>query len=166
VDRHQGFDAFYHGAFRRLVGQLFLVTGDLQEAEDVVQEAFARASVRWGRLRDYDVPERWVRRVALNLAANGGRQRRAQLAALLRLGPAPSVPAVSVEALAVVEAVAALPVAHRQVVVLHHLLGLPVEEVAGQLGIPVGTVKSRLARARRTLATMLEEHSQEGARHA
>jgi hypothetical protein len=42
----------------------------VRDAEDLVQEAMARASARWGRLRDYDVPEAWVRRVAMNLAAD------------------------------------------------------------------------------------------------
>jgi RNA polymerase sigma-70 factor (ECF subfamily) len=53
------FAAFYASVFARLVGQLRVVTGDLQEAEDVVQEAMARASMRWARLRAYDVPEAW-----------------------------------------------------------------------------------------------------------
>jgi len=44
---NDGFDAFSTATFGRLVGQLFLVTGDVQEAEDVVQEAMARAAVRW-----------------------------------------------------------------------------------------------------------------------
>jgi len=48
---------FYAAAFGRLVGQLYLVTGDLHEAEDVVQEALARAAARWRRLCTYEVPE-------------------------------------------------------------------------------------------------------------
>jgi RNA polymerase sigma factor (sigma-70 family) len=53
------------------------------------------------------------------------------------------------------EALRALPVAQRKVVVLHHLLDLPVEQVAAELGVPTGTVKSRLARARISLAARL-----------
>ena len=60
------FDEFYAGAVGRLVGQLYPVTGDLHEAEEVVQEAFTRAAARWQRLRDYDRPEAWVRRVAMS----------------------------------------------------------------------------------------------------
>ena len=48
----ESFDEFYAGAVGRLVGQLFPVTGDLHEAEEVVQEAFTRAAARWSRLRD------------------------------------------------------------------------------------------------------------------
>jgi RNA polymerase sigma-70 factor, ECF subfamily len=54
------FDECYAGAFGRLVGQLYPVTGDLHAAEEVAQEAFTRAAARWPRLRDYDVPEAWV----------------------------------------------------------------------------------------------------------
>jgi RNA polymerase sigma-70 factor (ECF subfamily) len=159
----EDFSSFYAGAFPRLVGQLLLVTGELHEAEDVVQEAFARASVRWARLRDYDVPEAWVRRVAMNLAADRLRRARRQLAALVRLGPASPVPPVQVEDLALLEALRALPMSQRQVIVLHHLLGMPVEEVAATLTIPTGTVKTRLARGRRALAARLGEraHQQE-----
>ena len=68
MEATEDFDRFYAAAFARLVGQLAVVTGDRHEAEDVVQEAMARASLQWARLRTYDAPEAWVRRVALNLA--------------------------------------------------------------------------------------------------
>jgi RNA polymerase sigma-70 factor, ECF subfamily len=153
----QGFEEFYTAAVGRLLGQLFPVTGDLHEAEEVVQEAFARASIRWSRIRDYDVPEAWVRRVAMNLAADRGRRRRRQLAALHRTGPPPSVPPVSVEALALAHALRTLPIRQRQAIVLHYLVDLPVEEVAVTLSTSPGTVKSWLARGRRALAARLGE---------
>src|SRR5829696_9489594 len=96
----EDFEAFYAGAVGRLLGQLLPVTGDLHEAEEVVQEAFARASARWARLRDYDVPEAWVRRVAMNLAADRARNLRRQAKAMLKLRPPPEVLPASVEALA------------------------------------------------------------------
>jgi len=153
----EGFEEFYTGAVGRLLGQLLLVTGDLHEAEEVVQEAFARASVRWAWLRDYDVPEAWVRRVALNLAAERARRLRRQTRALLRLGPPPQVPAASAEALALLEALRTLPMRQRQAIVLHHLVDLPVEEVARLIGVRSGTVKSLLARGRRALANRLSD---------
>jgi RNA polymerase sigma-70 factor, ECF subfamily len=151
------FEEFYTGAVGRLLGQLFLVTGDLHEAEEVVQEAFARASVRWSWLRDYNAPEAWVRRVAMNLAADRPRRPRRQARALLKIWPPPGPPEVSVETLALVEALRALPVRQRQAIVLHHLVGLPVEEVARTLRVPAGTVKSLLSRGRRALAARLGE---------
>jgi RNA polymerase sigma-70 factor (ECF subfamily) len=60
-DEHD-FEDFYVAVFDRLVGQLFLVTGNLQDAEDAVQEALTRAALRWPKLRRYSVPEAWVRR--------------------------------------------------------------------------------------------------------
>ena len=115
--------------------------GDLHEAEEVVQEAFARASVRWTRLRDYDVPEAWVRRVALNLAADRSRQLRRQGAGAAAPGPAAAVLAAPAEAVALLEALRTLPMRQRQVIVLHHLVDLPIEEVAATLGTRPGTVK-------------------------
>jgi RNA polymerase sigma-70 factor (ECF subfamily) len=151
------FEELYTSTFGRLVGQLFLVTGDLHEAEEVVQEAFTRAAGRWHRLREYDQPELWVRRVAINLATDGRRRVRRRLAVLAQLdAEAAVVPPISVDGLAVAAALATLPRRQRQVVVLHHLLDLPVREVASQLSMPVGTVKSRLARARSALAAQLD----------
>jgi RNA polymerase sigma-70 factor, ECF subfamily len=150
-----GFDEFYQSAFGRLVGQVYLVTGDLGDAEDAVQEAFARASVRWAQVRDFAVPEQWVRRVAMNLAVDGLRRARRRLAALARLGPGPVAPPISVDRVTLAEALRTLPRSYRQVLVLHHLLELPVEQVARELGIPTGTVKGRLSRGRRALAARL-----------
>ncbi|HZB60859.1 MAG TPA: SigE family RNA polymerase sigma factor [Actinomycetota bacterium] len=153
----EGFEEFYRVTVGRLIGVLFPVTGDLHEAEEIVQEAYARASTRWARLRDYDSPEAWVRRVAMNLAADRGRRLQRQARALLRAGPPPVVPPASVEAVALAEALRTLPIHQRQAIVLHHLVDLPVEEVAAILGTRAGTVKSWLARGRRNLAARLGE---------
>jgi RNA polymerase sigma-70 factor (ECF subfamily) len=151
------FEEFYAATVGRLLGHLFLVTGDLHAAEEIVQEAFTRASLRWSHLRDYDVPEAWVRRVAMNLATDRARSLRRQTRALLKLGPPPAVPSVSVETLALVQALRTLPVRQRQAIVLHYLVDLPVAEIAQVLGVPQGTVKSLLARGRRALAAVLGE---------
>ena len=156
-----GFAAFYASSYRRLLGQLFALTGDLAEAENVLQEAYARAFVRWSRVGDYDLPEAWVRRVAVNLAAMGERSLRRRARALLRLGPPPQVPALGPETVDLHAALRALPLGQRQVVVLHHLVGLPVAEVARELRLPPGTVKSRLARGRAALASALEHERSE-----
>jgi RNA polymerase sigma-70 factor, ECF subfamily len=133
-----GFAAFYAGSYRRLLGQLFAVTGDLAEAENVLQEAYARAFARWSRVGDYDLPEAWVRRVAINLTAMAERSLRRRARALLRLGPPPLVPELSPDLLDLRNALAALPLGQRQVIVLHHLVGLPVEEVPASCAWPRG----------------------------
>ena len=138
------FDDFYASNYARFVVQLYAVTGNLPDAEDAVQEAFARASVHWGRVRAYELPEAWVRRVALNVAFTGLRRARRVMEVLTRAEPPPPP-----------------PLHFRQVLVLHYLADLPVERVAGELGIAVGTAKSRLARARDALARQLVDGGEE-----
>jgi DNA-directed RNA polymerase specialized sigma24 family protein len=82
-----GFAAFDASSYRRLLGQLFAVTGDLAEAENLLQEAYARAFVRWSRVGGYDLPEAWVRRVALNLAAMADRSLRRRARPCCAWGP-------------------------------------------------------------------------------
>jgi RNA polymerase sigma-70 factor (ECF subfamily) len=149
------FDEFYTASYRRLLKQLVAVTGNLGEAEDALQEAYARASVRWRRLADYDNPEAWVRRVAMNLAATAAKRARRRALALRRLDPHPVTHDLTADALDLAAALQTIPFAQRQAVVLHHLVGLPVTEIARELGLPAGTVKSRLARGRIALAARL-----------
>ncbi len=150
----ESFEEFYAATYLRLLKQLVLVTGDRGDAEDLLQEAYGRAAVRWKHLRGYERPEAWVRRVALHLAADAARRARRRTAALLRLQPPPPVE-LSADSLDLANALRSLSIGQRQAVVLYHLVGLPVEEVAGQLGLPVGTVKARLARGRAALARRL-----------
>jgi RNA polymerase sigma-70 factor, ECF subfamily len=161
MDADQEFETFYRATAPRLVGQLLALTGDLHEAEDMVQEAFVRASVRWSRISAYDQPEAWVRRVAVNLATNELRRAKRQLAALLRLGPPPPVSALSAEEIAVTQALAGLPLRYRQVLVLHYLMGLSVNEIAYTLRVPTGTVKGRLSRGRNSLAAQLGDQAEQ-----
>jgi RNA polymerase sigma-70 factor, ECF subfamily len=156
-----GFAVFYASSYRRLLGQLFAVTGDLAEAENLLQEAYARAFTRWSRVGGYDRPEAWVRRVAINLAAMAERSLRRRARALLRLGPPPLVPELSPEAIDLHDALRALPLGQRQVIVLHHLVGLPVEEIARELRLAPGTVKSRLVRGRAAMAGTLQSDRSE-----
>ena len=149
------FDAFYVASYGRVVGQLFVVLGDLAEAEDVAQEAFTRAAARWSRLRTYEAPEAWVRRVALNQAFTVLRRAKRQLRLLVRIAPAREAPEPPSDVLDLLAAMRNLPVSQREVLVLHYLLELSLDEVARQLRIPTGTAKSRLARGRLALARAL-----------
>lgn len=151
------FDALYAASFRRLVGQVYAMCGNLTEAQDCVQEAFVRA---WDRRRTLDAdqsPEAWVRTVAYRLAVS--RWRRARLA--LRPPDRASAPAAPAEPdvarVALARALAQLPANQRRALVLYHLADLPVGEVARELGVPAGTVKAWLSRGRATLATLLSD---------
>ena len=68
------FAAFYAATFSSLCAQLYIYTGDMGEAQDVVQEAFTRALPRWSRLAEYDDPAAWIRKVAWNLATSRWRR--------------------------------------------------------------------------------------------
>jgi RNA polymerase sigma-70 factor, ECF subfamily len=159
-----GFDAFYAGCGPRLVRQLHAMTGDLSEAQDCVQEAFARAWQRWDRVGHYDDPAAWVRTVAWRCAVSRLRRVRAGARALRRHGPAPDVPALSPDHVALVRALAQLPAEQRRALVLHHLADLSVEQVAAETGAPAGTVKARLSRGRTALAALLTDVPEEETR--
>ena len=70
------FQAFYRTTYARLVGQVRTLTGDLETAEDAVQEAFVRAAGRWRQVRAYQAPELWVRKTAFRLAVDALRRAR------------------------------------------------------------------------------------------
>lgn len=151
-----GFAAFFRDVYPRLVGQLRVLTGDLASAEDIAQEALVRAASRWGQLARYEQPEGWVRKTAFRLAIDGLRRARRHRGVLASLSARPE-PAASPDAedREVIAALQRLPLPQREVLVLHHCLDLPVEVVAAQTGVSVGTVKSRLARGRERLAALL-----------
>ncbi|HEY5016115.1 MAG TPA: sigma factor [Streptosporangiaceae bacterium] len=84
--RHCGeFGEFYAANYGRIVAMIAGLLGDRHEAEDVAQEAFARALTRWSRLAGYELPEAWVRRVALRIAIDSSRRRRRARATAARL---------------------------------------------------------------------------------
>jgi len=150
------FDAFYSGSVRRLTGQLYAVTGDLGDAQDLVHEAFARAWDQRRRFAEVNNREAWIFTVAHRLATS--RWRRSQVArrALHKLGPAPPAPPPSEDHLALITALRRLPKEQREAIALHHLCDLSVNQVAEAVGAPVGTVKARLSRGRAALAILLE----------
>jgi RNA polymerase sigma-70 factor (ECF subfamily) len=155
------FDAFYTATVRRVVHHVYAVCGDLAEAQDVVQEAYARAWQRWSRLSGYEDPEAWVRTVAWRLAANRWRGVRRWWAARSRLGAPPPAPGPTPDRVAVVAALRRLPESQRRVVVLHYLYGLTVAEIATSTEMPPGTVKVYLSRARTALAALLGNDDKE-----
>jgi len=154
----QALTELYHACYRRLVAQLYAFTSDVTEAQDVVQEAFVRALARPTALSDVDNPEAWLRTVAINVVRRRWRRRKVLDTILLRERPVQQhvAPEPGPEHTDLRQALAALPQAFREVVVLHYLADMAVEEVAEVLGIPSGTVKSRLSRARAALATLLD----------
>ena len=159
----QFFDEFYLASYGRTLA-LVAITGTRHEAEDVAQEAYARALARWWRLRGYDLPEAWVRKVALRIAIDSGRRRRHNLAAAVRLAaqrrPAGPEPADDLKYTPLGAALLSLPLHERQVIVLHYVADLPVHAIARECNLSVGTVKTRLVVARRHLEQQLTSRSE------
>jgi RNA polymerase sigma-70 factor (ECF subfamily) len=145
----------YAGSFRRLVVQLYAVTGDLGEAQDAVQEAFVRALDAGRGFAEVHNPEAWLRTVAVNVAISRHRRRRLLDTITRRTVPVSPVPDPSPEHLALMCALRRLPAGQRHAIALHYLVDLPIEQVAATLGVSVGTVKSRLSRGRAALAALL-----------
>ena len=154
ADVGQGLSEVCHASYRRVVVQMYGVVGDISEAEDLVQEAFARAAAAGDRFLRADNHEAWLRTTALNVHRRRRRKLRKFAKIRDRLEQPTDLPGPD-QYVAIVCALRSLPEPTRQVIALHYLADLPVAEVASILRCPVGTVKSRLQRGRESLAVTL-----------
>ena len=154
--------ALYIASSRKLLGLVLAVGDNPADAEDIVHEAYARLLMSWHRVSRYENPEAWLRTVAVRIIISRHRKRRpaARALALLKNGSARYTDEPSTEPVTVLQALHRLPVTHRVVVVMHYYLDLDLATIAKELDIPVGTVKSRLGRARAELGTLLTEEYQ------
>jgi RNA polymerase sigma-70 factor (ECF subfamily) len=156
------FAALYRLHYPAVVGCLYRRTGDVHAAEDLAADAFLSAWRAMPRYRVTEIPLRiWLLRIATNAANRWARQRRTLR--LDRVAPPPTAaPAEADRAVAIEEAQAALLALrpeHQAVISLHYLESLSLEDVAAVLGCRLGTVKSRLWRAREALRSELERRS-------
>ncbi|MFI7296117.1 SigE family RNA polymerase sigma factor [Streptomyces sp. NPDC050121] len=156
------FDEFYAGHVRRLTSQIYAMTGSLAEAEDLVQEAFARAWQNWEKVSGYADPEAWVRSVACRIRVSVWRKAVNRLTAHRRHGVPDEVPGVSPDYVAIVAALRRIPYEQRRAIVLHHLVGLSVDETARETDVAPGTVKARLSRGRQAMAPYLSDSVADG----
>ncbi|WP_078967046.1 SigE family RNA polymerase sigma factor [Streptomyces sp. WM6378] len=157
------FEEFYAQTVARLTGQLYVMLGDLHEAQDVVQEAFVRG---WSRRRQLDRdgrPEAWIRTVAWRLAVSRWRFRRRSAEAWRRSGAPPDVEGPGPEQVALVGALRELPPQQRRTLALHYLCDLTVEQIAQETQLSASTVKTHLARGRGALALRLQDPCREEA---
>jgi RNA polymerase sigma-70 factor, ECF subfamily len=168
------FDEFYTASFRRVTNQVAAMIGDRDEAQECVQEAFVRAWSHRRKLSTVGYPEAWVRTTAYRLAVSRWRRMtRGRRPPDRALAPPVVAPEANPDHVALVAALAQLPLEQRQALVLHHLADLPVREVAHEVGVPEGTIKARLSRGRTALAALLgdavtglDPDLDEGASHA
>ena len=159
------FSLFVAASSRRLLRSAYLMTGDLADAEDLLQTALERAYRRWPAIRRKDIPEAYVRRILVTTAINGQRRR------TLRSSPLdeevlPGRPDPAVEGLpgraALLACVRELPAGQRAVLVLRYFDDLTEAETARALGCTIGTVKSQHARALARLRELVGDPSHAG----
>jgi RNA polymerase sigma factor (sigma-70 family) len=151
----ESFEAFFDAEHTRLLRALYLVTGNVQEAEEVMQEAFLAVWERWDRVATIDEPTGYLYRTAINRFRSG--LRRTARAARRVVGSVESADdfAAADERDAVARALAALPPRQRAAIVLTELLGYGSEDAGRILGVKDVTVRALTSRARATLRERL-----------
>ncbi|MFN8192480.1 MAG: SigE family RNA polymerase sigma factor [Nocardioidaceae bacterium] len=164
----EDFSAFFEATWPRLFRTTYAVAGTVEDAEEALQTAFARAYATWGRISRLEHPAAYVRRMAVNEALSGHRRssrRTASLGELLDPRTPTDDSDVHVAGMDVWAAVSSLPRKQRAVLVLRYYEGLSEAEIAEVLGVRPGTVKSQasdaLAALRRRFPD-LHPHSVEG----
>ena len=156
----------------RLYNTVVHVVGCHEEARDVVQDAFVQAFVKLETFQRSSAFYTWLYRIALNVAISRQRRRRPTSSVEHNretTGAEPiardSAPADRIEqqerVRQVQQALAAVCEEHRAVLVLREIEGRAYEEIAEILDLPIGTVRSRLHRARAELREQLKEVLQE-----
>jgi RNA polymerase sigma-70 factor (ECF subfamily) len=176
ANRAREFTGMIHPHLPRLHHLGLKLTRDTAEAEELVQETLTRAWTHWSRFDASGNLGAWLARIAFNTFVSG--QRHAKV--VQRTAARPDVPALlhdrgRMDAAAAPEtawfqhelsdevqaALDQLPLHYRRVVELVDLRGVPYREAAAHLEVPVGTVMSRLHRARRLLRHQLEGFARE-----
>jgi len=152
------FDRFFLESKPALFAQAYVLTGDVAEAEDLVQETFVRTWRHWQRVSKLENPGGWARHVLDNLAVDSWRRRASRKRRnALELRSAASVPGPSTEHLELVAALRALPSRQRQALVLSAIVGLSTDEIAREMSTTAATVRSWLSRARASVESDLAD---------
>jgi RNA polymerase sigma-70 factor, ECF subfamily len=158
---HDAFSELAAGSIERLVRLARLIVRDDHRADDAVQQALITAWLDLRGLRDPDRFDAWLYRILVRACYRAARRERSRMTLEVPLLPIDAgVAPDSEQTVAIRDQIdrgfSRLPVEQRAVLVLHHYLGLPDREVGEALGIPVGTVKSRLNRASAGLRAAIE----------
>lgn len=153
-DDDLAFSEFYSGHFSRVASITTVIMRSRAAGVEIAQDAFVQLYVYWKRVRHYDAPEAWVRRVAIRLAVKEARRdsRRRELSIAAWWPGQNEGCQLDVD---VLQAVANLPEMHRAMVAMYYFDDLSVREIASTLGKSESSVKVTLHRARRSLAASL-----------
>jgi RNA polymerase sigma factor (sigma-70 family) len=158
MGRDEEFRDLFVDDYDRVVRTVFLILRDQGRSEEIAQEAFLQLLRHWRRVRGHDLPEAWVRRVAIRMAVRSIKRENALATALLRVVPDDRAEAPDALAGAdVLDAVATLPPQQRAAVVLFYYEDRPVEEVAQILDWSASTARVHLHKARKRLGALLSE---------
>ncbi len=162
------FNRLVAGYHDRIYQLAYRMTGNHADAQDVAQDAFIKAYMALREFRAQAAFSTWLHRIAVNVAVDMLRRRGT------RPGPLTDLEATAADPLAdgaerieiqrrIQRAIAALPVEQRTAVVLRDMQECSYEEIAEVLKVPMGTVRSRLSRAREALRMMLADLAPSGA---
>lgn len=171
------FESLVDSHYRRTYSLIFRMVRNESDAADLTQETFVRIHRALPCLRETAAQSAWIRRIATNLCLDFLRRRNAA-PAMSSLDARPSDDSEALlswdvadptsepdrlysnkERLAVLyRAIESLPDDYRLVIFMHHIEELRVDEIADSLGVPAGTIKSRLSRARRELHRKLSPY--------
>jgi len=160
---------------RRIYGALWRMCGNSYDAEELTQVTFVRAYFALGSYKPAYKFSTWLFQIAFHLYLNEKRKHRRELemSSLSAGDDTPTIEAADPDALpgtvvearetqgAIWRAVASLPEDFRQVIIMRHVEELSYHEICEATGLPIGTVKSRLARARQQLARLLSEEAED-----
>ena len=155
----EAFASLARAAGDRLLAIAFRILRDLGLAEDAVQQTLVLAWRELPTLRDVDRFDAWLRRLLVNACyreAKRGRRWKANVRVLPELASSTDDYAGVVQRDQLDRGFRRLPPEQRAVFVFHHYLGLTLNEVAAELGVPLGTVKSRLHYATNALRAAVE----------
>jgi RNA polymerase sigma factor (sigma-70 family) len=158
--RAESIESFCQRISPRLVGSLVLQCENRLVAEEIAQEALARAWLRWKDVGLMASPEAWTYRVAFNLASSQRRRRAAERRAHSRRGREGIEPDHLAEDLAVRHAVQQLPARQRTAVVLRYFAGFSVRETAEAMSCAEGTVRSLTSQGVAALRAALGQEDQ------
>jgi len=154
------FEDFVTESVDGLLRTAYLITSDEGEAEDLVQECLLMVARRWGRIRRMNQPLAYARRVLINLALRGTRQRSRRRAELAAETVEASTSSAGLELLATRDEVRAalrqLAPRQRAVLVLRYFNDLSEAEVAKMLGCTTGTIKSTASRSLAQLRELIQ----------
>lgn len=169
----ESFETLFNKYNKRIYNLIYRMVGNEQDASDLTQETFIRVFNSMQNLRSDLSFSAWIRTVAINLTRDHFRKKGRTIKADSldekinindgevdrevedwSYNPEQMLEKKDLQT-TVQRAISSLSPVHREVIVLHHIEGMDVVDIAKQLGIPVGTVKSRLARARDELKRKL-----------